>query len=1045
MFFKLIIKNLIQRPGRFILTGLAVVLGVASVVGVFTFTDGLRATFNRLSDDIECCYDVEVLATSAFGNDLSAPPLPIELADELLALDEVAGIQPRIAALNVIVEDAAGERQTSDGGAPNFGTNWESRTTQPRNFIVDGREPTADGEFVVDADLFAAGEFKLGDSYRIESPLVGVETFELVGVYNFGDEDVNRTVGARIISFSEETALRFVNADEGYDSITVTGLDQDNDEALADLIALSIDAENLGYEALTQEQRAEEQQDAFGGIVSIFQTTLLAFAGIIFFVAAFLIFNVFNITLGQRVKELSLYRSIGATGNQVTRMVLLEALVLGIVATGFGILFGYALSFLLRLGLAQVGFPNDVELVLTPTTALYGLIIGVFVTLAAALVPSLRARSITPIDGLSDNPTSNAAVEPSIKKGVGASLVGVALLVLAVLGNSWLAVLALPAIAAFFLYRGAAWTAPNLNWLPSAVTLFLGLACLTIARFFDLDLSVTFALIGAGAVITLMSVVQVGGIIGSPIARVLGGIPSAVIMLGVGILLGLGAAGSLVAGTISAIDGTPSALIGAVIGAVILGALAYLVVRTAFSVFNITGKLGKLNAARNPQRTSTTAAALMISVALITTVSVIGESIKRSVDELLATSIESEIFVAPADDGLEATIFPLSVSEDIARISGVESVFPYQFNFFAFAGVAGDGLTVDKVEALRPEIISALAADLSDSEFREFEQANSVEISVEDVFAADPASFDSHIDLDFIEYEQSIVDSSAEPIFLEEDFALENGYEVGDPYYVVFQANQEVAEFKVGGIFQNDFLTTSPRVITIESWRKSNETGSRYPKGDTFLSVKIDQAYRGDSSVPDVESTVEGEVYDAFVDRYSEPTTLQIQTELVRHEVAKILANQAPGAVAQTQDEVSEDAAEQINTILQVINVLLVLAIFIALLSVAISLSLSVFERTREIGLMRAVGTTRPQTRRSIRWEGAIIAVFGAFLGLILGIGFGVLAAQKLPDSFVTVVSIPIGTIVTLLIGSMLAGLVSALFPAWRAGRMNVLDAISHE
>ena len=107
--------------------------------------------------------------------------------------------------------------------------------------------------------------------------------------------------------------------------------------------------------------------------------------------------------------------------------------------------------------------------------------------------------------------------------------------------------------------------------------------------------------------------------------------------------------------------------------------------------------------------------------------------------------------------------------------------------------------------------------------------------------------------------------------------------------------------------------------------------------------------------------------------------------------------------------------------------------------------ALSVFERTREIGLLRAVGMTRRQLRRAIRWEAVIIAIFGAILGLILGVIFGVAAVVAIPDTFISTVSIPYGSLVVYLVIAGIAGIVAAILPARRAARLNVLDAISHD
>ncbi|RZV46182.1 MAG: FtsX-like permease family protein, partial [Acidimicrobiales bacterium] len=135
----------------------------------------------------------------------------------------------------------------------------------------------------------------------------------------------------------------------------------------------------------------------------------------------------------------------------------------------------------------------------------------------------------------------------------------------------------------------------------------------------------------------------------------------------------------------------------------------------------------------------------------------------------------------------------------------------------------------------------------------------------------------------------------------------------------------------------------------------------------------------------------------------------------------------------------------QINQTLATVNVLLGLAAVIAALGILVALALSVFERTREIGLFRAVGTTRQQTRWIIRWEGVIVAAFGGLLGVILGIGLGALATAKMPEFIVSRTSIPWTTLLAYVIFSAIVGLTAAVFPAWIAGRMNVLDSIGAE
>ncbi|GGS85867.1 ABC transporter permease [Streptomyces violaceus] len=136
---------------------------------------------------------------------------------------------------------------------------------------------------------------------------------------------------------------------------------------------------------------------------------------------------------------------------------------------------------------------------------------------------------------------------------------------------------------------------------------------------------------------------------------------------------------------------------------------------------------------------------------------------------------------------------------------------------------------------------------------------------------------------------------------------------------------------------------------------------------------------------------------------------------------------------------------DQIAVLLYLVYALLGLAIIIAVLGVVNTLALSVVERTREIGLLRAIGLARRQLRRMIRLESVVIAVFGAVLGLALGLVWGVCTHQVLALQGMTALAIPWGTIVAVVIGSAVVGVVAALLPALRASRMNVLAAIAHE
>lgn len=145
------------------------------------------------------------------------------------------------------------------------------------------------------------------------------------------------------------------------------------------------------------------------------------------------------------------------------------------------------------------------------------------------------------------------------------------------------------------------------------------------------------------------------------------------------------------------------------------------------------------------------------------------------------------------------------------------------------------------------------------------------------------------------------------------------------------------------------------------------------------------------------------------------------------------------------QTDYKQALKDQVGQLLNVVYALLALAIIVAVLGVVNTLALSVVERTREIGLMRAIGLSRRQLRRMIRLESVVIALFGALLGLGLGMGWGATAHQLLALQGMKILEIPWPTILGVFAGSALVGLLAALVPAFRAGRMNVLNAIASE
>ena len=157
-----------------------------------------------------------------------------------------------------------------------------------------------------------------------------------------------------------------------------------------------------------------------------------------------------------------------------------------------------------------------------------------------------------------------------------------------------------------------------------------------------------------------------------------------------------------------------------------------------------------------------------------------------------------------------------------------------------------------------------------------------------------------------------------------------------------------------------------------------------------------------------------------------------------------LLEQQFPTVQVQDQEELKDSIAEQLNALLGIIYVLLALSVIVSLFGIVNTLALTIHERTRELGLLRAVGTSRRQIRRMVRYEAVITALIGGVLGLVLGVLFAVLVSRPLADEGFTL-SIPIGQLIGLLVLAALAGVIAAIGPARRASRLDVLEALAYE
>lgn len=169
-----------------------------------------------------------------------------------------------------------------------------------------------------------------------------------------------------------------------------------------------------------------------------------------------------------------------------------------------------------------------------------------------------------------------------------------------------------------------------------------------------------------------------------------------------------------------------------------------------------------------------------------------------------------------------------------------------------------------------------------------------------------------------------------------------------------------------------------------------------------------------------------------------------VDATAVQDRIEKRLAKPFPTVDVLNQGELKQNQKEQINGLLAMIYVLLALAVVVSLVGIVVTLILSIFERTRELGMLRAIGMSRRQVKRMVRYEAVITAVIGAISGLIVGVIFAFLIGIPLSgDGFE--LSYPVGTLIIILILTALAGVLAAIYPARKAAKLDVLEAVSYE
>jgi putative ABC transport system permease protein len=372
----------------------------------------------------------------------------------------------------------------------------------------------------------------------------------------------------------------------------------------------------------------------------------------------------------------------------------------------------------------------------------------------------------------------------------------------------------------------------------------------------------------------------------------------------------------------------------------------------------IAGTLARENAMRNPKRTASTAAALMIGVGLVGFITIFAASAKSSINDSIDKAFTGDFVVDSGTFGFGG-LSP-ALADGLRKLPEIRSVSGYRVG----QAKVGNG----------PQFVAAI----------------------------DPASFADIVDLDLAQ--GRLQGLTPDSIAVAKNVADDKHWSLGSPVTMTF-AKTGQQTFRIAAIYRRTDVV-GRYVLPMAAY-------------DANFAQQLDaQVYV--SRAPGVTAAAARRAVESLTRAY-------------------------PNATLRDQTEFKAEQAKQINTLLGLIYVLLALAVVIAFLGIMNTLALSIFERTRELGLLRAVGMTRRQLRTTVRWESVIIALFGTLLGLAIGLFFGWALVQALRSNGFNRLTVPAGQLAVVVVIAALAGVAAAILPGRRAARLDVLQAIAAE
>ncbi len=400
--FALTLKSIRARKVRFALTSVAVVLGVAFMVGTMVLTQTIQQSYNGIADNVFASTDAVVRSDRTIQGENDASEVRGTVGADVLArvraADGVAAAEGRIQGIAAVLgHDGRLLDSNSNRSAP-IALGWmETPALNPMD-IRAGHPPRAPDEIVIDRATRRAGNFAIGETVRVVAPS-GAASYRLVGVVTYGGSD--DAAGAPVVAFAPETAAAVLATPDRYAAIQVVAEPGVTSAQLVTSLRRAVADDAVGV--LTGSEAATEAREAAGTSLAFMNVFLMTFALTAIVVGAFVIHNTFSITVAQRTREHALLRALGARRGQVTRSVLLEAVATGVFAAAVGVVVGIAVAEGLRQVLEAFGLSLPAGgLVIPPAAVVIAMVVGVVTTVVAAYFPARKAAKVAPIEALRD-------------------------------------------------------------------------------------------------------------------------------------------------------------------------------------------------------------------------------------------------------------------------------------------------------------------------------------------------------------------------------------------------------------------------------------------------------------------------------------------------------------------------------------------------------------------------------------------------------------------------------------------------------------------